>query len=254
MATFGEESDGGSFSTLYLHTLSREYMYCVADAPDSNGTLDKISIHTDGLWGHSISVQCAIFEYVDDDPNIMGKCMGITESKVISEGTTNTTVDFEFSEPKVSLVQGTKYCLVVAPSSNHTGGNNVCRISDGNTELDKCYDWSNTGITLVSGTSYTSEQELGGTVYIYGTYTPTGEPPGTYGNWTRFKSPIGSEEGWSWASGQFKSDSYQSMCKSSLSDTTWFWNNLTSSATYYYPSGDVTGWAWHSGSAGAWEE
>jgi len=169
MATFGEEVDGGSFSTLYLHTTGREYMYGVADSPACNGTLNSLTIHTDGLWGHTINVHCALYNYIDGGSDYMGTKIANTEVKEIAENTTNTDVTFNFGSPP-TITAGTTYYLVVASSGNLADGNNVCRISDGGTTLDKCYDTATTGIVLAS--PYEGEQAVDGTVYIYATYTP----------------------------------------------------------------------------------
>ena len=175
MGIFGEQVDGGSFSTLYLQTTGREYLYAVGDAPSSNGDVDSITIHTDGIWGTSINVHCALYEYVDSTSSYMGSKLGVTETKEISDGTTNTYVSFDFSEPKPSVVSGTTYYLVVAASGNIAGGSNVCRISDGGTALPKCYETSTTGIYLDD--PKTGEEAVGGTVYLYATYTKTEEEP-----------------------------------------------------------------------------
>jgi len=246
--TFGEEVDGGSFSTLYLHTLGRSYMYCVADSPDSNGKVDSIIIHTDTVWGHTINVHCALYGYVDSNSTYMSTKIANTEVKEIAENDTNATHTFNFNDPP-SVTAGTKYYLVVAPSGNLSGGNNVCRISDGGTDLFRCYDWSNTGITLTDA-AYEGEQAVDGTVYMHASYTEdeAPPPPPASGDYTSFNIPTGLLTRFTWNSGQY--DTASGMRATSSEPTDWDWAVVSSSSNYFYPSGNPTRWSWVSGSTG----
>jgi len=242
MPTFGEDSDGGSFLALYHNTLNREYTYMISDKPSSNGTADSITVRTDNLWGRDLNLHCALYEYVDSNSSYMGNFIQKTETKMLVTGSTNEFATFNFYTPKPTLVSGTYYYMMVAPSGNYTGGSTLCRITNGSTNLPHCYDWSNTGITFDD--PYTSEQLVDGVAYLYVTYTKTEDEEG--GDYSLFLTKVGSPTGWVWKSGQFNTDN--SMRATSSSPLTFTWSTVSSSINYFYPSGNPTSWVWVSGS------
>lgn len=67
--------------------------------------------------------------------------------------------------------------------------------------------------------------------------------------YTTYMTPTGTQISWTWNSGQY--DTSSGMRATSDSPTIWEWAVISSSSSYFYPSGGPNGWKWISGSCGA---
>jgi hypothetical protein len=73
------------------------------------------------------------------------------------------------------------------------------------------------------------------------------DAPAAGGEYTTFQTCVGTSLAWAWDSGQFNVD--DGMRATSDSPTTWSWAEVSSSTSYYYPSGSPLGWVWAQGSS-----
>jgi hypothetical protein len=67
-------------------------------------------------------------------------------------------------------------------------------------------------------------------------------------DYSKFKTPIGTETSLAWNSGQFNVAT--GMRSDSATPTSWMWAPISSSSNYYYPSGSPTKWSWTAGNTG----
>jgi len=171
--TFGYSS--GSHG-LYIYYKGDEYWYMDSYAPSSSGTADNITIYTDSGWDVDITIQCALYEYVDDET--MGNLIATTESR--SGLSADTAYDFDFSEPKPSVTEGTDYYMAVGTVSNLG--------SDGHNSVVVLYDSGETTWKLLKelvsgGVTWDSPMDAGWDIitkrqlYIYCSYTEGGGEP-----------------------------------------------------------------------------
>jgi len=81
-------------------------------------------------------------------------------------------------------------------------------------------------------------------ITIFDVYGDIYTPP--VNEYTTFITPVGNQIGWTWTSGQYNTDI--GMRATSSNPTVWEWADISSSTSYFYPSGSPTRWKWISGS------
>ena len=82
------------------------------EAVDGDGTADSISVLMTSRDGYEGDVKCALYEYVDYSSVYAGEFIASTQEVHIDSDFGQEWVQFDFSEPKPSITDNTKYYII----------------------------------------------------------------------------------------------------------------------------------------------
>lgn len=230
MPTFGITSTGTGESNLYDTDTVLGYKATSGDG----GTADSIYIycraHTNDVDAHGLLYYESNKQFVTN---------AVTDTVTVSS-TSWAWREFPFSQTVV-ISGSTTYYIAWQQDGNTTNQGLIWSYSINSGDEDDYHRDNDTGSHFPNyPTSIIQDFRNDLTCSIYCSYSLTS----TYAGFTTF---AGSPTGWKVTSGQIGSQS--SMRATSANPTTWEWGVISSTSTYFYPSGSPLRWKWVSGNA-----